>query len=662
MIAYCTSNYKYISTMSGGIYLERVNNFIEEMEEANIDKKIILIKEILYGEGKNSNRVEKCIYTDLKYYDKVRLVIWLSSNKCIEDGYIVFDKEKKILQINGVNIEFNHDEFITIYKYFNCNIDNKLSGKDITERADIFIPESDREATQDYYTPKICVDDIHRLIEQKVGNEWKSNYIVWDCACGLANLTKDYEFTKLYLSTLSDDDIKVIKNLKYNEGSQIFQYNFLGEELIEQIEEWNIPNTLIYSIKNEEEMIFFINPPFKKDLYVKFLKKIIDIKKKYYSSKTIYICIISPIGYLADYKDECEKFRAQLLNEFKYKGGLIFNSNIFYNTKKFPLAFTIWESKYDSSIGEFNYKLKDYDNGKTGYKKIYNTDYSIACKDWINPKFMKNSNIEIMPEFNTHIEISSKGIEHYGKVLGYYVNNSNNIEQTKKYVFLMNSQYKYKKGFFITEDNIKKVLSNFTARKIMIATSKKDEKWKIEKDQYIKPDVEHEDYKIWENDSIIYSIFNKSTYQSSYRDIELNSIIKDKEIKLNKPIYQNLYNHFFFMSKEEIYELAQKHKNKDIINDIGINGEEDRYIYILLNNIDLSQEAKSVLNIARQLVIDTFKYRESSNINTWDAGWCQVRGMIENIDDIKLNEFDEVYKKLEKKLKPLVYKLVFLKN
>ena len=364
-----------------------------------------------------------------------------------------------------------------------------------------------------------------------------------------------------------------------------------------------------------------------------------------------------------------EVLRSKLLNEFEHKGGIIFNSDIFYNTKKFQLAFTIWKAKYNSSTSRFKYKLKDYKKGIDFDSdiEIYNTDYDIAFKDWIKPNPIKTYT-NIIPIFNNSEEVTDKGVRCDNKCLGYYVNNSNNIEQSKKRVFIINGQYTYKKGFFITEDNVSKVLSNFATRRILVSNNKGD-LWKIEKKQLLKPDIKYYRYEEWESDSIIYSIFNKYLGAKSLRNIDIKFINKEE---VNKKI--DLYNQFFFMSKDEIYILSKLYNNDDIKNDIELHGIEDRYIYkeVLINTI-LSEEAKDVLDNAKDIIYKTFKYRKNSKIegiNTWDAGWNQIMSMIDKyskkesninyeIKDI-IDSFERSYKKLEEKLNLLIYELGIL--
>ena len=121
------------------------------------------------------------------------------------------------------------------------------------------------------------------------------------------------------------------------------------------------------------------------------------------------------------------------------------------------------------------------------------------------------------------------------------------------------------------------------------------------------------------------------------------------------------------MSREEMKELANENGNDTCYQDANISS--DRYVYNLLQNITLSNEAQLVLDKACEIVRNTFKYRmmfdednENYQINNWDCGWYQIKTLAKEYAKDDFEEFKTLYKKLSDKMLPMVYELGFLRK
>lgn len=53
--------------------------------------------------------------------------------------------------------------------------------------------------------------------------------MVWDCAAGVKNLTRDYQFEHLYSSTVHQSELDLSK--QYNAYNYAFQYDFLNDDI-----------------------------------------------------------------------------------------------------------------------------------------------------------------------------------------------------------------------------------------------------------------------------------------------------------------------------------------------------------------------------------------------------------------------------------------------
>ena len=173
-------------------------------------------------------------------------------------------------------------------------------------------------------------------------------------------------------------------------------------------------------------------------------------------------------------------------------------------------------------------------------------------------------------------------------------------------------------------------------------------------DEYLAPNESHPKWNEYVNDSIVYSLFESKCNQASLRQIEF----KGKK--------WNIYNEFFWMSKDEILQLASDHKLDECYNDART--AKDRFVYQKLQAITLSLEAQAVLDKANEIVRSTFPFRELFNgsnpeyqIMNWDCGWYQIKALAKEYGKNQLDEFNVLYKALADKMRPMVYNLGFLK-
>lgn len=607
------------------------------------------------------------------------------------ENYLIPGKKNTLHLSNNTNVPVNGDAFNSFFNHFERKYRPSEKEK-FTEIADRLIEDTNRRFKGEFYTPTPWVNEAHKMISEQFGDDWKDKYIVWDCAWGTGNLTRDYRFKELYCSTLNATDIEIGK--KYNKSSIKFQYDFLNDDL-ELLDgrmlldsECKLPKPLLEAIKQNKPIVILINPPYatannagtkegdhkegvaitrvnqimkdddmgacSQQLYAQFLYRIMMLKKNY-NLDNINICIYAKSSYMT--ASSFKKFRKEFLNEFKFTDGMLFQASHFADVKSvWGIDFSIWKSGETIDKNIFLHNLKDVDEDNNiitiGKKNIYNMDGMSSCSDWIKEE-VKKIKTQDAPQLGSALIVKPKG---RGKLingaLGYYVNVGNSVYKNTTDVFIVSSTSSMANGISIIPENFMKVVSNFAARKLITG---KYAHWINDKDEYLVPDINHEKYEEWNNDALIYSLFNTSSAQSSLRDIEY----------ANKK--WNIKNEFFFMSVDDIEELADEHENDDIYDDIKAFGDE-RYVYKLLKNIILSEESQLVLDKAIELTKKSFKYRNMFNeekleyqINTWDAGWYQIKGVLNEYMKDEYKEFVELYRNLEEKMRPMVYELGFLK-
>ena len=122
------------------------------------------------------------------------------------------------------------------------------------------------------------------------------------------------------------------------------------------------------------------------------------------------------------------------------------------------------------------------------------------------------------------------------------------------------------------------------------------------------------------------------------------------------------------MPTAKMQELANNNRYDEMYQDA--QGVDDMFVCKWLNEhkAEISPEAQAVLDYATTLVEQSMKYRnvfnkdnENYQIMNFDCGWYQIKGMLKEYMPNELKQFNDLYKKLAEKMRPLVYEVGFLK-
>jgi len=289
---------------------------------------------------------------------------------------------------------------------------------------------------------------------------------------------------------------------------------------------------------------------------------------------------------------------------------------------------------------------------KIGEKFLYNTDLCESLTSWgkrdlTGSKFKKNIQLSssLNPGFVNEVRVAENFI-------AYLDVKSNSVESNNINVGLYSVARSNRGGFSLIDKNFIKGCVIFSARKLIETT------WENSKDEYFPPNESHPNYSHFYNDSLIYSIFNSASNQSSLRQVEYKEQLWD------------IKNEFFWMSVEKMKELADQNGYDELYNDARTSS--DRYIHKLLFGEEriydkLSPDAKAVLDKATELVERSMELRQimandENHLNSWDAGYAQLKLVWKEYFQEDFKEFRQLYKTLEDRMRPLVYELGFLKK
>ena len=286
-----------------------------------------------------------------------------------------------------------------------------------------------------------------------------------------------------------------------------------------------------------------------------------------------------------------------------------------------------------------------------GTKTIYNIDNGITASEWVRKEVKGKKANRDLPKLSSALEVKQNG---YSKLcegaFGYFLNNGNNIRYNGTNVAIFSSCFSGKPGLSVIPENLLKVCSLFTSRRLV------EGNWVNWYDEYLAPNEEHDQFEQFKYDSLILSLFDSKSQQSSLRQIEY----KDK--------LWDIKNEFFWMSADRMKQLADENGYDNLYNDARTSS--DRHVYKLLFGEEriydkLSDDAKAVLDKATELVEQSMTLRQVmaddyNHLDSWDAGYAQLKLVWKEYFEEDFKEFRQLYKNLEDRMRPLVYELGFL--
>lgn len=232
------------------------------------------------------------------------------------------------------------------------------------------IDEATRRFAGAFYTPKARADQAHIRMNLALGADWKKRCLVWEPSAGTGNLTREYKFSNLILSTLSQDEVDVLVKHKVNDGAIVERLDFLNEDIPPSIHA-----ELMFAKALGKPLVFFMNPPYASsgssqgggatkagvsvtevktrmkaegvgraslNLYSQFLFRCEEIANQY-GFKDYYICSFTKTTFIQAVS--FKKFRPWWFSRMTYLQGFGFGSGEFNGTSNaWMCIFTIWKN------------------------------------------------------------------------------------------------------------------------------------------------------------------------------------------------------------------------------------------------------------------------------------------------------------------------------
>jgi len=257
----------------------------------------------------------------------------------------------------------SRDGFTSFFAHFSSSYTPSQKHK-LAAVVDRIVEDTTRRRQGEFFTPAIWVDKAHEYIASVYGEDWKQKYVVWDPAWGTGNLTRDYQFKELYVSTLNQSDIDTANQMGYNPEAIKFQYDFLNDDYDK------LPESLRKAIEKGCEIICLMNPPYARSneggLISTIQKDSTKTRASYEMTEqqwgkcsaqlyaqfifrankhvpNAHFCFFSPA--LIFVGDSFKKLREKFLNKKDLKKGFLMNSNNFADVSEWPLTFTVLSNR-----------------------------------------------------------------------------------------------------------------------------------------------------------------------------------------------------------------------------------------------------------------------------------------------------------------------------
>lgn len=540
----------------------------------------------------------------------------------------------------------------------------------LLERRDSLIPLDERSFKGAYYTPLHVVDKAYDKLTETLGANWQKDYIVWDMCCGVGNLeVKHSNPRNLYMSTLDQADIDVMKATKTCVAAQRFQYDYLNDDITEdgQIDYSltnKVPAGLRRAIAEGKKILVLINPPYaeaansqghegKTDVAKTRMGALMNQADYGYAARELFVQFLArmaqelPSATLAMFSKlkyvnapNFEQFRERW--NARYLGGFVVHSKAFEGLKgDFPIGFLVWKTDQRAStqtpMREVVTEVLNKHAKPIGEKSFFNLPKSSYLNIWM-PRLktdathipLKNA---VQPQTG-HAKVTSWRAD----AIGYLLSNSNDLQNSGTLTALFSSVYSAGNGFHVTPANLEKATVVFAVRRLIKPT------WLNDRDQFLQPTEPLPDE--FKTDCLLWMLFNGSNLTASANDLAWNGQ------------KWSIVNHFIPYTEAEV--------------DAPDRFESDFMVQYLAGKT-LSEEATAVLDAGRQLWRAFFAHtdvrtvREQYKLNRPDVGWYQIRNALAERNKsgdtapVNFKPFEVAYEALTRKLRPQVFSLGFLR-
>jgi hypothetical protein len=580
---------------------------------------------------------------------------------------LLFSGDNPVFLLNGQQYELASDRgyrnFWAIYR----RPPEQKHRHYLLERRDSLLPLDEQKFKGAYYTPLHIVDKAYNQLRSTLGEDWQDRYIVWDMCAGVGNLeAKHSNLRNVYMSTLDQADVTIMKSNPAFAGATIFQYDYLNDDVtdfgeIDYALSGKLPQALRQAIldaregaKGAKKILVLINPPYAeaanaqgnagktgvaktkvsygmdhlgyaaRELFVQFMHRVMI------ELSTSTLAMFSKLKYIN--APNLEQFRANW--KAKYHDGFVVHSKSFDGLKgNYPIGFLIWDLGQHGPKDSIHAAALDKNGNLIGEKTFFNIPNIRFLSEWLPRLKTTSQNIPLknaVTQQDAHAKVTSW---HEGSI-GYLLSNSNDLQHASTLTALYSSVCSQGNGYYVTAENLWQAAIVFAVRRLIKPT------WLNDRDQFLQPSQPLTDE--FKSDCLVWMLFNGSNLSAGADGLHWN----DRD--------WSLVNHFIPFTEAEV-----KAKGRF----------ESDFMVRHMKGMTFSPQATAVLDEGRKLWqrfhATSFprKIRDEFKLGRPDAGWYQIRKALKAYGDTELTDFDlfeAAYAALGAKLRPMVFELGFL--
>ncbi|EPN3899286.1 hypothetical protein ACTZ64_000001, partial [Campylobacter upsaliensis] len=561
----------------------------------------------------------------------------------------------------------------------------------IIDRRDLLVPSDIRERKGAFFTPQIWVGKAQNYLAKALGENYQSEYYIWDLAAGTGNLlTNLTESHRLYASTLDKADVEIMQELSSKNAlhllpKHIFKFDFLNDEFFDTIcekhqkeglnfadekcekcQKSKVPKSLQEILKDEakrKKLIIFINPPYAEatsgttpagtgknkdgvslgnatyehykdsmgkasnELFAQFFFRI------YKEIPHCHLAAFSTLKYVNS--SNFIKFRETF--QAKFLKGFIAPAFTFDNVKgNFPIGFLVWNLAQSQIIKSITLDIFNDSGAGLGKKRFYTTlDNKESINKWIKRYDDKKNFIALV------------------------VSTAPDFQHNQQLAILSKQQERY--CFYVSLATLIPFAVYFSVRHCIPHT------WINHNDQFLNPNKKWEKDTEFHSDCLIFMLFHGKNRITSKVGINHFIPFSEKEIDAAEA-FESHFMHDFLQGK--IKQDSKSTDSKSLFND------ELESSFIPTKPLEFSDEAKEVLQAGKEI----FKHyheqtRDSKDYNP-NAALYDIKAHFQGFNDKgkmnppqkaqdetykeKLGELNYTLKNLAKKIEVKVYEYEFL--